>query len=102
MADDSSPTVLRLSGLKTFFHTDEGVVKAVNDITFDIQAGQTLGLVGESGSEKSVTSLTVMQLLPASSAKIEGGQVVFMGNNLLEMRRAEIRTLRGDELAMIV
>jgi ABC-type dipeptide/oligopeptide/nickel transport system ATPase component len=64
MSDFSDAPVLQLRGLKTFFHTDEGTVKAVNDVTFDIKPGETLGLVGESGSGKSVTSLTVMQLLP--------------------------------------
>ena len=73
MSDDKP--VLQLKGLKTFFHTDEGTVKAVNDVTFDIHAGMTLGLVGESGSGKSVTSLTVMQLLPEAAASIEGGEI---------------------------
>ena len=97
----SSDPVLRLSGLKTFFHTDEGVVKAVNDVSFDIYPGQTLGLVGESGSGKSVTSLTVMKLLPESAARIAGGQVVFLGQDLLQLSRAQIRHLRGNDMAMI-
>ncbi|MEL6346134.1 MAG: dipeptide ABC transporter ATP-binding protein [Myxococcota bacterium] len=100
-AEHSAEPVLSLSGLKTFFHTDEGVVKAVNDVSFSINAGETLGLVGESGSGKSVTSLTIMQLLPETSANIEGGQVVFLGNNLLEMSRSDVRKLRGDDMAMI-
>ncbi|MFT5684910.1 MAG: peptide/nickel transport system ATP-binding protein, partial [Myxococcota bacterium] len=99
--EDNEP-ILQIRGLKTWFHTDDGVVKAVNDVTFDIEAGQTLGLVGESGSGKSVTSLTVMQLLPEISASIkEGSEILFMGKNLLEMSKAEMRSLRGNDMAMI-
>ncbi|MFT4977142.1 MAG: peptide/nickel transport system ATP-binding protein [Myxococcota bacterium] len=98
---DSNEPVLQLRGLKTFFHTDEGTVKAVNDVTFDISAGETLGLVGESGSGKSVTSLTVMQLLPESASSIEGGEVVFLGQDLLKMSRQQVRSLRGNDMAMI-
>lgn len=101
MSETSNTPVLQLRGLKTFFHTDEGTVKAVNDVTFDILPGQTLGLVGESGSGKSVTSLTVMQLLPESAANIEGGEVVFLGQDLLQMSRKDIRSLRGNDMAMI-
>ena len=103
-ADDATAqgeVVLQLSGLKTFFHTDDGVVKAVNDVTFDIRAGQTLGLVGESGSGKSVTSLTVMQLLPESNSRIAGGEVVFLGQDLLKLSRSQVRGLRGNDMAMI-
>ncbi|MDG1479967.1 MAG: dipeptide ABC transporter ATP-binding protein [Myxococcota bacterium] len=99
--EDAEP-ILQIKGLKTWFHTDDGVVKAVNDVTFDIAAGQTLGLVGESGSGKSVTSLTVMQLLPEISASIRtGSEILFMGKNLLEMTKAEVRGLRGNDMAMI-
>jgi peptide/nickel transport system ATP-binding protein len=101
MSDFSDAPVLQLRGLKTFFHTDEGTVKAVNDVTFDIKPGETLGLVGESGSGKSVTSLTVMQLLPESAASIEGGEIVFLGKDLLKMSRQDVRKLRGNDMAMI-
>jgi peptide/nickel transport system ATP-binding protein len=101
MSDFSDAPVLQLRGLKTFFHTDEGTVKAVNDVTFDIKPGETLGLVGESGSGKSVTSLTVMQLLPQSAASIEGGEIVFLGKDLLKMSRQDVRKLRGNDMAMI-
>jgi peptide/nickel transport system ATP-binding protein len=71
MADAS--VVLDVQGLKTCFHTEGGLVKAVNDVSFQIRRGRTLGLVGESGSGKSVTSLTLMRLLPESSSEIAGG-----------------------------
>jgi peptide/nickel transport system ATP-binding protein len=100
--DSPSEPILQIKGLKTWFHTEDGVVKAVNDVTFDIEAGQTLGLVGESGSGKSVTSLTVMQLLPEISASIkDGSQIMFMGRDLLKLSKAEIRNLRGNDMAMI-
>jgi peptide/nickel transport system ATP-binding protein len=100
--DAVSEPILQIKGLKTWFHTDDGVVKAVNDVTFDIEAGQTLGLVGESGSGKSVTSLTVMQLLPEISADIKhGSEIIFMGKDLLKLTKAEVRNLRGNDMAMI-
>ena len=99
---NNAEAILQIKGLKTWFHTDEGVVKAVNDVTFEIEAGQTLGLVGESGSGKSVTSLTVMQLLPEISADIKtGSEILFMGKNLLEMSKSDVRKLRGNDMAMI-
>lgn len=103
----SSP-VLQINGLKTFFHADDGVVKAVNDVSFEIEPGETLGLVGESGSGKSVTSLAVMQLLPENAIvnPTDGGgaspqSVVFLGGDLLSMSKTEVRKLRGNDMAMI-
>ena len=94
-------TVLSVTGLKTYFHTDDGIVKAVDDVSFAIEEGRTLGVVGESGSGKSVTSLTIMGLLPEFSSEIAGGKVVFMGKNLLTMSKRELRALRGSDMAMI-
>ena len=96
-----SRPVLSIEGLKTWFHTDDGIVKAVDDVSFHIDEGRTLGVVGESGSGKSVTSLTVMGLLPEFSAEIAGGNVAFMGKNLLTMDKRELRSLRGSDMAMI-
>ena len=99
-APEKTP-VLKLDGLKTFFHTESGIVRAVNDVSFEIYPGQTLGLVGESGSGKSVTSLSIMQLLPGGVSKIEGGKVAFMGNDLLQTDLKDVRKLRGNDIAMI-
>ena len=93
--------LLDVIGLKTYFHSDAGTVKAVDDLTVRIRQGQTLGLVGESGSGKSVTSLSVMRLLPDVGASIDGGKIVFLGRDLVQLPRADMRHLRGKELSMI-
>jgi len=96
-----APTLIDIRGLKTYFHTDEGVVKAVDDLTVSIKEGHTLGLVGESGSGKSVTSLSIMQLLPEVSAKIEAGTVSFLGRDLVRLPDSEMRSIRGKDISMI-
>jgi len=93
--------LLEIAGLKTYFHSDGSTVKAVDDLTLSIKPGQTLGLVGESGSGKSVTSLSVMRLLPDVGAQIESGRIAFLGRDLVQIPRAEMRHLRGKELSMI-
>jgi len=97
----SSPDILNLTGLKTYFHTEQGIVKAVDGLTVQIKPGQTLGLVGESGSGKSVTSLSVMGLLPEFTARIPEGDVVFMGRDLLTLTKREYSEIRGSDIAMI-
>ncbi len=96
-----STPILKIEGLKTYFHTDAGTVKAVDDVTMSIEKGQTLGVVGESGSGKSVTSLTVMRLLPDVVSDVAGGSVTFMGKDLLSMQQADMSDVRGKDLAMI-
>jgi peptide/nickel transport system ATP-binding protein len=96
-----SDLVLDIQGLRTHFHTDAGVVKAVDGVSFHIPAATTLGVVGESGSGKSVTSLTVMGLLPEHSARIAGGSISFLGRDLLKLTSAQMSDLRGREIAMI-
>ncbi len=96
-----SDTVLEIEGLKTYFHTDDGLVKAVDDVSFSIPRGQTLGVVGESGSGKSVTSLTVMRLLPDRAAQIAGGQVRFLDRDLLSLSSREMADVRGRQISMI-
>ena len=92
--------VIEVSDLRTYFHTDDGVVKAVDDVSMSIGEGRTLGVVGESGSGKSVTSLSIMGLL-ASSAKIETGKIAFLGRDLVGLPDAEMRKIRGGEISMI-
>ncbi len=82
--------VLDITDLRTYFHTDEGIVRAVDGVTFRVDQGHTLGIVGESGSGKSVTSLSVMQLL-ASSARIESGKIVLLGKDLVGLPEPQLR-----------
>ncbi len=92
--------LLDVKDLKTYFYTEDGVVKAVNGVEFSIKPGEVMGLVGESGSGKSVTSLTLMRLLTAN-AKIEGGQVLLDGQDLTKLSENELVKLRGNKLSMI-
>jgi peptide/nickel transport system ATP-binding protein len=94
-------TLLQVTGLKTYFHTEEALVKAVDDVTFSIEEGRTLGVVGESGSGKSVTSLSVMRLLPPASSEVAGGSIAFLGKDLLSMSNREMSDVRGRDVAMI-
>ena len=97
-----SQPILKLENLRTYFHTDIGVVKAVDGLNVEVQPGQTLGIVGESGSGKSVTSLTVMRLLPGHIARVEeGSKVIFAGRDLTEISESEMRKIRGAEISMI-
>ena len=92
--------VIQVDDLRTYFHTEDGVVKAVDDVSLKIEEGRTLGVVGESGSGKSVTSLSIMGLL-ASSAKVETGRIAFLGKDLIGLPDREMRKIRGSEISMI-
>ncbi len=94
-------SVLEIEGLKTYFHTEDGVVKAVDDISLGIRSGRTLGVVGESGSGKSVTSLTVMGLLPEAISEVQASKISFLGRDLQTTGAAALRKMRGKEMAMI-
>ncbi len=94
-------SLLEVKGLKTRFFTQDGVVNAVNGITYTLGEGETLGIVGESGCGKSVSVLSVMRLIPDPPGKIVGGEVLFEGRNLLEMSPDEVRHIRGNKIAMI-
>ena len=93
--------LLSISDLVVRFRTHDGTVHAVNGVSFDLDEGETLGLVGESGCGKSVTNLALMRLLPQPAGHIEGGQIVFEGQNLLELDESSMRDLRGKDVAMI-
>ena len=92
--------LLEVRDLKTTFRTEDGIVAAVNGLSFAIDPGSTLGIVGESGSGKSVTSLSIMRLI-ASNGRIERGKILFKGEDLLEKSEAEMRKIRGRDIAMI-
>ncbi len=93
--------LLELRDLKTWFHTDEGVAKAVDGVDFAIQPGETLGCVGESGCGKSVAALSIMRLIPDPPGKIVDGQVLLEGRDLLKLPEEEMRKVRGNRIGMI-
>lgn len=93
--------LLEVRDLQTNFFTQDGVVKAVNGVSFHVERGETLGIVGESGCGKSVTSLSIMRLVPSPPGKIVGGQILFDGDNLLDVSEEEMRHIRGNRIAMI-
>jgi oligopeptide/dipeptide ABC transporter ATP-binding protein len=94
-------SLLRVDDLKTYFYTEEGVVKAVDGVTFDVAAGEILGLVGESGCGKTVSALSVLRLIPIPPGKIVSGSVLFEGKDLVKMDEDGIRHVRGNDIAMI-
>jgi oligopeptide transport system ATP-binding protein len=93
--------LLDVRDLVVRFRTADGTIHAVNGVSFELEAGETLGLVGESGCGKSVTNLAVIRLLPKPAGRIESGQVLFDGLDVLAMDESEVRELRGKEIAMI-
>jgi oligopeptide/dipeptide ABC transporter ATP-binding protein len=93
--------LLKVNGLKTSFSTLEGKITAVNDISFKVHEGKVLGIVGESGCGKSVTSMSIMRLLEDSISKIEEGEIIFEGTDILKLSEKEMRSIRGNKIAMI-
>lgn len=96
-----SENLIEVKNLKTYFFTDGGVVKSVDDVSFTVESGKTLGVVGESGCGKSITSLSIMQLVETPPGRIVGGEILYNGENLLEKNKDEMRKIRGGEIAMI-
>jgi oligopeptide/dipeptide ABC transporter ATP-binding protein len=94
-------TLLEVRDLRTYFKVMDGTVRAVDGVSFSVNHGETLGIVGESGCGKSVTALTVMRLLDMPPATIPGGEIWFAGRNLLELTEDEMRRVRGNDIAMI-
>jgi len=97
----SNGTILSVDGLKTYFHTEDGVVKAVDGISFELKKGETLGIVGESGSGKSVSNLSIMRLIPEPPGEIVAGEIVFDGIDVRALSIDDIRKIRGRRIAMI-
>jgi oligopeptide/dipeptide ABC transporter ATP-binding protein len=93
--------ILQVNNLRTVFYSRSGIVPAVNDVSFSIRRGETLGLVGESGCGKSVTSLSILRLISPRAGRIENGSVMYGGLNLLELDEEEMRNIRGGEISMI-
>jgi oligopeptide transport system ATP-binding protein len=93
--------LLSVRNLRTYFGSEDGVVKAVDGVSFDLRQGETLGIVGESGSGKSVTSLSLLRLVAEPPGKIVGGEVVFQGQDILSLPLAAVRRIRGKRISMI-
>jgi oligopeptide transport system ATP-binding protein len=99
--NNNNGTLLSVKDFKTYFQTEDGVVKAVDGISFELEKGETLGIVGESGSGKSVTNLSVMRLIPEPPGKIVGGDIRFDGIDVRKLSIDEVRKIRGKRMAMI-
>src|SRR3954463_4163851 len=93
--------ILEVKDLRTYFGTEDGLVKAVDGIDFELKRGETLGIVGESGSGKSVTNLSVIRLIPDPPGKIVSGEIIFDGEDILSLPQDEVRRIRGKRIAMI-
>ena len=97
---DTQP-LIRVNNLSTFFYTDRGVVPAVNDVSFAIHKGETLGLVGESGCGKSVTALSILRLIPSPPGRIVSGRIYLEDREITAMSMSAVRRIRGNEISMI-
>jgi oligopeptide transport system ATP-binding protein len=95
------PPLLEVKGLRTYFFGMDGTIKAVDDVSFDLHEGETLGLVGESGCGKSVCALSILRLIPSPPGEIVDGEIFFEGKDLLKLSNEEIRQVRGNRIAMI-
>src|SRR5258708_1474356 len=95
------PPLLTVENLRTYFHTRNGVVRAVDDVSFQVEKGETLGIVGESGSGKSVTCYSLMGLVPQPPGKIESGRAMFDGVDLFHTSSKEAQSIRGKRVSMI-
>jgi len=93
--------LLEIKNLRTYFYTEEGVVRAVDGVSWDLDEGETLGLVGESGSGKSVTAMSILRLIPRPPGRIVEGEIMFEGQNLVDLTDEELRHIRGNRIAMV-
>ena len=94
-------SLLEVKDLKTYFYTDAGVAKSVDGVTFSVERGKVLGIVGESGCGKSVTSLSIMRLVDPTTGRYEGGSILFDGQDILKLPEKEMQKLRGNKISMI-
>lgn len=101
MSDHNSTPIIQVQNLKTYFNTDDGIAHAVDDVSFDVYPGETLGIVGESGCGKSVTALSIMRLIPEPPGIYAGGKIFYKGENVLEMPDDKLRHIRGNSISMI-
>ncbi len=99
--DRAEEKALEVEGLQTYFYTRQGIVKAVEGVSFDLAKGETLGIVGESGCGKSITALSIMRLVPDPPGRIIGGKVTLDGRELLALDESEMRDIRGNDISMI-
>ena len=93
--------LVQIKNLKTYFYTEDGIVKAVDDVSFNIKEGEIIGVVGESGCGKSVTAMSIMKLIPSPPGKIVGGEILFEDKKILELSDEEMRRIRGNDIAVI-
>ena len=99
--ENDSQLLMVLDDLRTWFHTEDGVARAVDAISYNIRVGETFALVGESGCGKSVSAMSILRLIPEPPGRIESGRILFKGRDLLKLREKELRQVRGNEIAMI-
>ena len=93
--------LLSVKNLQTNFHTEFGLIRAVDGVTFSMDAGETIGIVGESGCGKSVTARSIMRIIPQPPGEIESGEIIFEGINLLKLANSEMRKVRGNKISMV-
>ncbi|MBV1818241.1 ABC transporter ATP-binding protein [Anaerosalibacter bizertensis] len=93
--------LLEIKDLKTYFYTDDGIVKAVDGVNFSVESGKTIGIVGESGCGKSVTAMSILRLIPDPPGKIVNGEVLFDGKDLTKVSEDELRHIRGNDISVI-
>lgn len=93
--------IIKVKNLKTYFHTEDGIVRAVDDVSFKINKGETVAIVGESGCGKSITSLSIMGLIQKPIGRIEGGEILFKGKDILKFPEKEMMHIRGNKISMI-
>ncbi len=93
--------LLEVRDLRTYFYTDDGVVKAVDGVEFEVKAGETIGIVGESGCGKSITAMSILRLIQSPPGKIVSGEILFEGEDLVKVSEKRIREIRGNSISMI-